>query len=1195
MTTSENAYTGLEIAIIGMHGIFPGATDTNSFWQNLQSGIESITFISAEEDSKHNNIETRSSYSDHVNAKGGVLSGIEFFDAPFFGYTDPEAQLMDPQIRLFHECSYKALEDAGYMTEKNENSIGLYASASAHFYWEAISKLSGNQNGIDHFTNETLINKDFLSGRIAYKLNLTGPCVNVHSSCSSSLVAVHMACRALLTGECTMALAGGVSIDASPKTGYDYHEGMIFSPDGHCRTFDADSRGTVPGEGVGVIVLKRLKNAISDNDHIHAIIKGSSVNNDGKRKVGFSSPSVEGQAEVIRNAFEIAKVKSETISFIETHGTGTILGDPIEFRALTSAFNSHKKNFCGLASVKTNIGHLDAAAGIAGLIKTILCLKNKQIPPSLHYVKPNPNIDLMSSPFYINNSLKKWENEGKIRRAGVSSFGIGGTNAHVILEEAPEQQITKNELPGYEIILISAHTETALYNTCNNLIDYLKANPATNLSSLAFTLSTGRKSLNYKLSFVCAGVDELIIRLQEAIANKHLSYSQRKPAKIIFMFPGQGAQYINMGISLYQNEKCFSEELDKCFRILGMNVRDYLYPSSISDDYHKALNQTGITQPVLFAFEYSLAKLLISWGIHPDVMIGHSLGEYVAAVVAGSIDLEQALKLIQFRAKLIQGLEKGAMIAVNGDQKEILPLLSHGVSLAAVNSSSNYTFSGRFDAMETFSKRLTDAGISYTSLKTSHAFHSDMLNPVLSNFEQFIKTIEIKKPQIPFYSNVTGKLITDAEVMSPFYWKNQLRATVKFGTGITELLKLKDPVFIEVGPGSTLANFVRTDDRESRSQCISVIKSRHDNTNDHQYLLRRITDIWTTGYSFDWSLFYKEKNKQRISLPTYPFDKHEYRIEEENLAVADQLVEARLAIQKNPNISNWFYVPLWEQSILPEWQPHVKSGARTLAFINRSFHKELLQLWQNGADLKTAFLNDEGEVGFAQPLNSHNPQFSLASFFNHLQEEDWIPDKIIYLCSLDKNGSPSQDPYTHLFLLVNICKAIAKNNPGKVISLNVVANDVFNVYGDEIVHPFKSIITGALKTISLEYTNIRCRLIDIPGTISTWYSYQHSIRNELETTPDDLIITAYRGNMRFQPIYKPVSLQKQNLHPGVIKTGGLILVTGGFGGMSFAIASDLAIEKSARIILIGRSFLPQETEWDLWLKEKKMLRYVKEF
>src|SRR5215471_2670737 len=682
----------IDIAIIGMAGRFPGAHDTDEFWQRLRNGEELISFFTDEE------VERGDPTQPGLVKACGVLEGIELFDADFFNVSPREAELMDPQQRIFLECCWTAIENAGYTLEDYPGAVALYAGVSLNTY--ALSILPTLKEPANVFQALIANDKDFLATRVSYKLNLRGESVTVQTACSTSLVAVHMACQSLLTGQCDIALAGGVTIVVPQKTGYVYQEGVINSPDGHCRAFDAKAMGTVRGNGAGVVVLKLLSEAVRDGDHLYAIIKGSAVNNDGRRKVGFTAPSVAGQADVVAKAQAIAGVEPDTIGYIEAHGTGTSLGDPIEIQALTKAFRerTNRRGFCAIGSVKTNVGHLDSAAGIAGLIKATLVLKHKEMPPSLHFETANPAIDFENSPFYVCTSLRELMRGETPRRAGVSSFGIGGTNTHVVLEEAPTLNSQDSSRPC-QILTLSARTPTALQQMSNELAEHLHEHPEVSLADVAYTRNVGRATFPCKRVVIAKDGKHCINQLEQQAESRAEGQPRIIPPQLVLMFPGQGSQFAGMGRGLYESEPIFRQHIDDCAeslrKYMGADLRDLLYPQShLVKEANDELQRTSVTQPAVFITDYALAQLWMSWGISPNFMIGHSLGEYVAACLSGVLCLEDALRLVTLLGELMQHLPQGGMIAIGISEEDVQHYLTGELSVAAVNGKASCTVAG---------------------------------------------------------------------------------------------------------------------------------------------------------------------------------------------------------------------------------------------------------------------------------------------------------------------------------------------------------------------------------------------------------------------------------------------------------------------------------------------------------------------
>ena len=924
-------YTGLEIAIIGISGRFPGASNVEDFWANLRDGVESVSFFTDEEllDSGEdiNNIK----HPSYVKANA-YLEDKEYFDAPFFNYRPDEARIMDPQTRLFHECVWEALEDAACIPEDEKNKIGLFAGSSANINWQVYSQLVNQNRLVDEFSASQLSSARFMASRISYCLNLRGPAIYMDTACSTSLVAIHEACKSLLTMDCNIAVAGGITISNKFKNGYMHREGMIYSKDGHCRTFDADASGTIGGEGVAVVVLKTLKNALRDKDNIWAVIKGSGVNNDGNQKVGYTAPSVDGQTEAIMRAQKWAKVDPESIGLIEAHGTATKLGDPIEVEALSRTFGKSRNKYCAIGSVKSNFGHLDTAAGVAGLLKAVLALKNKQLPPTINFSKPNPKIDFNGSPFYVNTSLKDWKNEKYPLRAGVSSFGIGGTNAHVILEEAPKREVS-SESRDYQLLLLSGKTPTALKRNIDGLANYVRKNKDVQLADIAYTLQTGRTHFAHRKMFVCQNTEEAIQQLAAKAERPISTVSAKLGNTLVLMFSGQGSQYANMGKGLYETEETFKTEVDVCFDIIkarcGKDLTSKLFAADI--EKHQEINNTEFAQPILFIIEYALAKLLMKWGVNPDVMIGHSIGEYVAACLSGVFSLEDALTLVVKRGELMQRMPAGEMLSVSIAKKELKPLMvgHKDISLAAVNSSELLVVSGPADAIESFAAKLNSLGYKNKIIRTSHAFHSYMMDAMLEDFRVELEKVNMSDPQIPFISNLTGEKAMSEAVSNPQYWLDHLRHTVNFSQGIEKLLNDKDVCFVEIGPGNALGTFVRSNRLRRKShKVINLVRSPKETYHDSIYLLTGMGELWKNGISLNWDSFYEKELRHKRSLPAYSFDKAKYPVAVD----AYEMIATRLN-QNHQEFVN-FNPPVQE--------PKTEIEDHTLT----TTEKEVLALWQ---------------------------------------------------------------------------------------------------------------------------------------------------------------------------------------------------------------------------------------------------------
>jgi acyl transferase domain-containing protein/acyl carrier protein len=887
ITDARGDFQPPAIAIIGLSGRFPGAKNIEEFWQTLRAGVESITVFSDPERPSSDARPTASGKSAPVHA-GAILPDVEWFDASFFGYYPTDAKIMDPQHRLFLECAWEALENAGYDSENYQGRTGVYAGVSLSTY--LLNLILANREVVESVGPFPVMmgnDKDFLATRTSYKLGLKGPSITVQTACSTSLVAVHLACQSLLNGECDMALAGGVSVRVPQAAGFLYQEMGISSPDGHCRAFDAKAQGTIGGSGVGIVVLKRLEDALADGDSIQAVIIGSAVNNDGPAKVGYAAPSVEGQAAVIAEAQAVAGIEADTITYIEAHGTGTPLGDPVELAALTQAFriSTDKQGFCAIGSVKTNIGHLDAAAGVAGLIKTVLALRHKMLPPSLHFEQPNPKIDFDNSPFYVNTKLSEWKAGPTPRRAGVSAFGIGGTNAHVILEDAPVAEPAGESRP-WQLLVLSAKTPSALETATANFVDYLKQHPDQNLADVAYTLQVGRRTFHHRRALVCRDLEDAATALAAADAKRVLTaYGEPGARPHLFMFPGQGAQYVNMGRELYHIEPLFRKQVDYGSELLepllGLDLRQVIYPSQDRvEEATQQLNQTLITQPALFLIEYALARLWMGWGVQPQGMIGHSIGEYVAACLAGVFSLEDALALVAARGRLMQQLPSGAMLAVPFPAEEIHSFLDHQLSLAAINGPSLCVVSGSTEAIIALQTQLAQQGVNGRRLHTSHAFHSEMMEPIVEPFAEQVERVTLRPPDIPFISNVTGAWITAQQATDPSYWARHLRQPVRFAEGLRALLSEPEGILLEVGPGHTLSTLARRHpDGAPGRVVLSSLRHPHEPRSDEAFLLNALGQLWLAGTQVDWSGFHAHQRRHRLPLPTYPFQRQRYWID----------------------------------------------------------------------------------------------------------------------------------------------------------------------------------------------------------------------------------------------------------------------------------------------------------------------------
>jgi phthiocerol/phenolphthiocerol synthesis type-I polyketide synthase E len=846
--TDENA-----IAVIGMSGRFPGARDVAELWHNLCGGKESVSFFTDEELAAAGVPERVYSGPQYVRGRAS-LGEVDTFDAGFFGFNAREAELTDPQHRMFLETCWEALEAAGYDPFRHDGRIGVYGGESPPTY--LLSTLVNDPvRGAELLTNMQALYGNmsgFLATRVAYKLDLRGPAITVQTACSTSLVAVHLAVQSLLCGECEMALAGGVAVQVPDRIGYYYQDGGIFSLDGHCRAYSADAGGTVGGSGVGAVVLKPLGNALEDGDFVWGVIRGTAVNNDGAVKVGYSAPSVSGQAAVIADALAVCDVPPETIGYVEGHGTGTPLGDPIEVAALTEAWRkwTDATEFCALGSVKTNVGHLDGAAGVTGLIKALLAVRSGTVPPTLNFAAPNEKIDFASSPFFVNTEPIPWPLAGHPRRAAVSSFGLGGTNAHVVLEEAPPVRTPASE-DRWQILPMSARSWQALDTMSERLRGFLQARPDVPLADVAYTLQEGRHSFDCRRAVVCRDREDAVVtgRVVER-------YQPDVDRSVVFLFPGNGAEYAGMAQGLYESQPVFREELDRCAELLGADILTDRTPGP----------------PALFSVEYALAKLLMSWGVRPSAMIGHSLGEYVAACLAGVFSLSDALSVVTARARLVQQTQPGAMLAVALGENEARRQAGSTVDIAAVNAPGLTVLSGAADAMAEMAARLD---VRQWTVNSRIGYHSALVEEILDTFTEEVSRVRLAEPSLPFIACPSGTWITPEQATDPRYWAAHLRGTVRFSDGLKEVLRDPDTVLIEVGPGRTLSMLAEQHADEDVPVLPTMRKSEEDEP-DQAVLLRAAAGLWASGVDIDWAGVRGDGRRLRVPLPTYPFERKRY-------------------------------------------------------------------------------------------------------------------------------------------------------------------------------------------------------------------------------------------------------------------------------------------------------------------------------
>jgi len=1174
-----------------MAGRFPGARNLGEFWENLINGVESISHFTDTELEASGIDPEILQHPNYIKAKG-ILEDIDAFDADFFGYPPREAERMDPQIRILHECSWEALENAGYNPESYEDLIGFYVGANENQEWLRRVQVLQSDGDVDSF----LLNyRDYVATRISNKLDLKGPSLTLLTACSTSMVAIHLACQALNRGECDMALAGGVSLSLPQKRGYFYQEGLMVSADGHCRAFDAKASGTVFGDGVGIVVLKTMRKALDDRDHIRAIVKGSAVNNDGNGKPGFTAPSVRGQKMVIEAAHRAACVDPEKIDYIEAHGTGTRLGDPVELKALELAFRTKRKRSCRIGSVKSNIGHVNIAAGVSSFIKTVLSLENHMIPPSLHFTRSNPEINFKTTSFFVNKKRFQWRTNGNSRLAGVSAFGFGGTNAHAVLEEAPPNGKRRIQRPGH-LLLLSARTEAALNKATEKFTAHLSENREINLADAAYTLSVDRKHFPYRRMSICSNEEEARKALEKAPA----FFVNEKTPSVAFMFPGQGAQYVHMGTDLYQNEPIFRSSVDICAEILkphlGIDIREILYPAEGTNAYFsEQLKQTTIAQPTIFTISYALTQLWMSWGVNPNVLIGHSIGEFVAACIAEVFSLEDALYLVAKRGQFMQQLPQGGMLAVPLSEEKVSYLLNKDISLAAVNSPSLCVLSGTKDALASVEAELLKQNADCHYLQTSHAFHSRMMGPIIEPFVQLFQSVQRKPPTIPMISTVTGDRIEASEITRSDYWVRNLRQTVQFSSGIQRLLNETNSLLLEVGPGRTLSTLskLHLSNPSRRTVCSSLVKPRTKGEGETN-LLNTMGTLWLAGVQVDWSAVYANTPCHRIPLPTYPFERKRYWLDSHS---SEKRLTSRWdLLQKIPNIDHWFHVPSWKRSFFPPNRLDKKLEASWLLFMDtRGVGLRILErLTQNGQKVTTVYPGESYEQKSAHEFCLNPAIHDHYDFlFQELGKQNRLPQRIIHLWNVSgESDGELTGAYVEriqrlgFYSLLSLAQVMGKQNITDDVIISVISNHMHEVTGSETSRPEKAPVLGLVKVIPQEYSNVQCTNIDFVLPEEKKSKIDQVVENILAEMSKAVLdpVVAYRGNHRWVQHYEQMVLEKPDPDRARFRKKGVYLITGGLGGIGLVLATHLARIAKARLILTGRSAFPERKLWTRWLQ-----------
>ncbi|XOV81737.1 MAG: alpha/beta fold hydrolase [bacterium] len=1206
-----------DIAIVGMAIRVPGCNTPEEYWQTIRDGIEQIRTYT-DEDLLARGVSKRTLSDPNYVKKGVPLQNVEHFDPEFFGFSPKEAAILDPQHRQFYEVAWEALERASHTPGNFDGQIGVFAGCGmgAYLHYNLLTNPDLVEDVGLFLLRHTGNDKDFLATRVSYAFDLRGPSINVQTACSTSLVATHLAVQSLLSFECDIALAGGVTIEMPHHIGYAYKEGEVLSPDGHCRAFDHNSKGTVFGSGAGVVALRRLKDALDDGDHIHAVIKASAVNNDGSSKVGYLAPSVEGQASAVAEALALGDIAADTIGYVECHGTGTPVGDPIEIAALTRAFrqSTDKKGYCRVGSVKTNIGHLDTAAGVAALIKATLALEHKVIPPSLNFEAPNPEIDFDNSPFQVAAELENWDKQNVPRRAAVNSLGVGGTNAFVILEEAPTPQQsdtgdTEQEAPHF--LLLSARTKKSLEASAHKLAQWIRENPGQSLKDVSFTLMNGRERFEYQKVLGCSSLTEAAELLEEGHPRRVFNHTlESTPLSPVFLFPGGGAQYFQMGKDLYATEALFREEVDR-----GLNLLKSRHQIDLDDVFHapdeqrqsvtQVLDQPSVQLPLTFIVEHALAKLWESYGVVPDALIGHSMGENTAACIAGVLTFEDTLGLILLRGQLFEQTSEGGVLSVPLPAAELREHLPAGLDLATANSPNLSVASGPSELLDKLAATLRENDIESRRVEINVAAHSKLLDPILPAFRKHLQSLRLNPPTIPIVSNRTGQWLTDDEACDPEYWVGHLRNTVLFSDGVNTLLQKQNRVCIEVGPGNMLGSFVRQHDNAPIQRVLSSMRHPDDQTRDDVYFKGAVGRYLAVGGALNENIDKQRlwpQPHRRVPLPTYAFQHAPYWIEpgksSGSVDIDDTLPE------RLESLDDWYFEPRWIQQGIID----TDTAPRKWLF------------FRNGDDLSDRLINDltrqghtvvevsVGDVFREIDTNKYTlaPEAGLEGYdalIAALLDSDTFPDQIVHawLTTWDTSHRPGST-FLHriqnqgFYALFYLAKALGKKSLDNPVALTILTNNAQSLNKKEYVVPEKATALGPSLVIPREMPNVRTKFVDTYTAPPKGKSTAKKMgREQLEATasrlmqelhaPHENSVVAWREEVRhMRRLVKRAPTQNTQGLP-LIRKGGVFLITGGFGGIATAISDWLAQAFDAKIVLLSRTPLPKKEDWDRWLAE----------
>ncbi|MHC5210620.1 MAG: type I polyketide synthase [Planctomycetota bacterium] len=1198
-----------DVAIVGMSMRLPGAQTPQAYWQMLRSGREVIQHFTDDELLARGVPERLLQHPDYVKS-GRVLTGVDLFDAEFFGFSPKDAAILDPQHRHFLECAWEALEDAGHPPAGFPGSIGVFGGCGmgSYFTFNLLSNPELVENVGLFLLRHTGNDKDFLPTRVSYCLDLKGPSISIQTACSTSLVAVHVAAQSLIAGECDMALAGGVTIDLPHGVGYLYRQGEILSPDGHCRALDHRPMGTVFGSGAGIVALRRLEDAVRDGDRIYAVLKGSAVNNDGAGKVGYMAPSVDGLASVIAEALATAGVDPDTIGFVEAHGSGTAMGVPIEIAAMRQVFgrSSSRTAPCGLGAVKANIGHLDTAAGVAGLIKTALALHHGELPPTPNVEAPNAAVPQGDTVFSVIDRLQPWPRLEAPRRAGVSALGVGGTNAHVVLEEAPEP--APSSAPGRtgQLLCLSARSKGALDKASSRLAKDLRAHPHRSLADVAYTLAAGRHAFGHRRVLACHDAEEAADLLDTADPQRIATHAAgTSPASVAFLLPGGGAQHARMGLDLYEGEPVFREHVDRgidaFLRRKGRDLRPIWISPTNAARAGLELEQPALQLPAIFILEHALAQLWSSLGVRPDALIGHSLGENTAACLAGVLSFEDALGLVALRGELFETLPSGGMLSVPLSVDELRPYLGPDLDVAAVNAPAASVASGPSEALDFLAQRLMESGVDARRIPISTAAHSRMVDPLLQPFVEYLRSIRLHPPRIPFLSNLTGTWITDEQATDPGYWADHLRGTVRFSDGIRTLLTDPDRVLLEVGPGRALSSLARQQAGPTGRGVLASMRHEDEKVADTIQCLTTFGRLWACGVPLDLGVLWQGERRRRVSLPTYPFQRQRYWIDPGRPAEV---------VDETPAPSS--HVDLLEDGLYrPVWKP---VPAATAADTGRR-HTWLLFLDAAGVGERLAKrLRKRGDTVLCVHESDDNrrldeDEYALAPERGREGYDDLVrdlvargrsPDRIVHLWMLtpDESFRPGSNFFHRnqergFYSLFFLAQALGEEGTTGPLHVTVCSNGMQALDGEPLLHPSKATVLGPCKVIPRELPGLTCSTLDLPLPVSRTKGRPHALRQDrLDALVDSVMtevlseprcaIVATRDGVRHEQAFEHVVLG--SAEPLPLREEGVYLLTGGLGGLGLVVASDLARRVHARLTLVGRTPLPDPREWDEWLR-----------